>query len=260
MRSTQLLIEHARAGRNVVRLKGGDPLVFGRGAEEALCLRAAGVPFEIVPGVTAGVGVTAYAGIAVTHRGAASAVAFVTGHGDPAADAGRSRLDWPALARFPGTLVVYMGVTHLAAICRTLMRLGKPGDTPAAVIEAGTLPSQRTEVATLETIAQTARKAAVHPPALLVVGAVVALRDELAWFEQLPLFGQRIVITRPREEAIRSAAGTRGPRRRSPAGPDSRGAADHSNRARSTTPSSVSPITTGWCSPRPMEFVSSCRS
>jgi len=201
-----VLIEHAREGRNVVRLKGGDPLVFGRGAEEALQLRAAGIPFEIVPGVTAGLGVTAYAGIPVTHRAAASAVAFVTGHGDPESDQGQSRLDWAALARFPGTLVVYMGVTHLAAICRTLLRLGKAGDTPAAVIEAGTLASQHTEVATLQTIAQTARSGGVHPPALLVVGAVVALREELAWYERLPLFGQRIVITRPAEEASRAAA------------------------------------------------------
>jgi len=201
----EVLIEHARAGRNVVRLKGGDPLVFGRGAEEALQLRAAGIPFEIVPGVTAGVGVTAYAGIPVTHRAAASAVAFVTGHGDPESDPGHGRLDWAALARFPGTLVVYMGVTHLVAICRTLLRLGKPGDTPAAVIEAGTLASQHTEVATLETIAQTARRGGVQPPALLVVGAVVALRDDLAWYERLPLFGQRIVITRPEEDARRAA-------------------------------------------------------
>ncbi len=203
----QVLIDHARAGRNVVRLKGGDPLVFGRGAEEALQLRAAGIPFEIVPGVTAGVGVTAYAGIPVTHRGVASAVAFVTGHGDPESDPGHSPLDWAALARFPGTLVVYMGVTHLAAICRTLMRLGKAGDTPAAIIEAGTIASQHTEIATLETIAKTARSSGVHPPALLVVGAVVALREELAWYERLPLFGQRIVVTRPAEEAVRAAAG-----------------------------------------------------
>jgi uroporphyrinogen III methyltransferase/synthase len=201
-----LLIEHARAGRSVVRLKGGDPLVFGRGAEEALSLRAAGVSFEIVPGVTAAVGVTAYAGIPLTHRAAASAVAFVTGHGDPESDPGKSRLDWPALARFPGTLVVYMGVTHLDAICRTLLRLGKPGDTPAAVIEAGTVPWQHTAVATLATIAQTVCRRGVRPPALLVVGPVVALRDELAWYERLPLFGQRIVVTRPAEEGNRVAA------------------------------------------------------
>jgi uroporphyrinogen III methyltransferase/synthase len=202
----QVLIEHARAGRTVVRLKGGDPLVFGRGAEEAACLKAAGIPFEIVPGVTAGVGVTAYAGIPVTHRAAASAVAYVTGHNDPESDAHGSRLDWSALAHFPGTLVVYMGVTHLAAICRTLIRHGKPGDTPAALIESGTLAAQRTQVATLETLPEAARRAGVRPPALLVVGAVVALREELAWYEHLPLFGQRIVVTRPAGESGRAAA------------------------------------------------------
>jgi uroporphyrinogen III methyltransferase / synthase len=201
----EVLIENARAGRTVVRLKGGDPLVFGRGGEEALALHEAGVRFEIVPGVTAGLGVTAYAGIAVTHRGMASAVAFVTGHNDPESDHGSGRLDWSALARFPGTLVVYMGVTHLAAICRTLMRLGKPGDTPAAVIQAGTLPSQVTQVGTLATIALTALGSGTHPPALLVVGSVVERRAELQWFEQLPLFGQRIVVTRPHDEAVRSA-------------------------------------------------------
>jgi uroporphyrinogen III methyltransferase / synthase len=201
----RLLIEHARAGRTVVRLKGGDPLVFGRGAEEAICLRAAGVPFEIVPGVTAGVGVTAYAGIPVTHRAIASAVAFVTGHGDPETDSGHSRLDWAALARFPGTLIVYMGVTHLPAICRTLLRLGKPGDTPAAIVESGTMPAQQTKVATLATLASAAVESGVRPPALLVVGPVVSLRDELAWYEALPLFGQRILITRPQEEAGRAA-------------------------------------------------------
>jgi uroporphyrinogen III methyltransferase / synthase len=201
-----VLIAHARAGRSVVRLKGGDPWVFGRGAEEAGALRAAGIPFEVVPGVTAGVGVTAYAGIPVTHRATASAVAFVTGHGDPEIEPGHSRLDWPALARFPGTLVVYMGVTHLAAICRTLIRLGKSGDTPAAIIESGTTAAQRVEVATLATLATRARQSGVRPPALLVVGDVVGLRDDLSWFERLPLSGQRIVVTRPRGEAIRAAA------------------------------------------------------
>jgi uroporphyrinogen III methyltransferase/synthase len=200
----EVLIEHARAGRIVVRLKGGDPLVFGRGAEEAACLQAAGIPFEIVPGVTAGVGVMAYAGIPVTHRGAASAVAFVTGHSDPEAHPVSNRLDWAALARFPGTLVIYMGVTHLAAICRTLIQKGKPGDTPAAIIEAGTVAAQRTRVATLATLPDVARQAQVHPPALLVVGAVVTLRDRLAWYERLPLFGQRIVVTRPAGEASRA--------------------------------------------------------
>ena len=202
----ELLIENSRSGRTVVRLKGGDPLVFGRGGEEAICLHEAGVPFEIVPGVTAGLGATAYAGIAVTHRGAASAVAYVTGHNNPESDEGSGRLDWSALARFPGTLVVYMGVTHIAAICRTLIRLGKSGDIPAAVIEAGTLPSQVTRVGTLATIADIAQGTGTRPPALLVVGSVVELRPELQWFEQLPLFGQRIVVTRPYDEGVRTAA------------------------------------------------------
>jgi uroporphyrinogen III methyltransferase/synthase len=200
-----LLIEHARAGRQVVRLKGGDPFVFGRGAEEALALLAAGVPFEVVPGVTAGVGVTAYAGIPVTHRAAASAVAFVTGHGDPESETDENRLDWAALARFPGTLVIYMGVTHLAAICRTLLKLGKPGETRAALIESGTLAWQQTVTGTLTTIALAASRAQVQPPALLVIGSVAGLRDELNWFERLPLFGQRIVVTRPRDEGSRAA-------------------------------------------------------
>jgi uroporphyrinogen III methyltransferase/synthase len=202
----EVLIEHARAGRSVVRLKGGDPLVFGRGAEEASVLRSAGVPFEIVPGVTAGVGATSYAGIPVTHRALASAVAFVTGHTDPDEASAGGRLDWAALARFPGTLVVYMGLTYLAAICRTLIREGRSGDTPAAVVESGALPSQRTIVATLAEIPRLTLEAGVRPPALLVVGDVVGLRDQLVWYERLPLFGQRVVITRPVGESSRSSA------------------------------------------------------
>jgi uroporphyrinogen III methyltransferase/synthase len=212
----RLLLEHARGGAIVVRLKGGDPMVFGRGAEEAEFLKRHGIAFEFVPGVTAGVGVPAYAGIPVTHRAAASAVAFVTGHGDPDAGPGESggtaspdphrpRLDWSALAQFPGTLVVYMGVTHLATIARTLIRGGKGEDTPAAAIESGTSPSQRVIDGTLGTIADRARAAGLRPPAILVVGEVVRRRSELAWFESLPLFGQRIVITRPADEAERSA-------------------------------------------------------
>ena len=209
-----LLLAHARAGRVVVRLKGGDPLVFGRGAEEAEHLARHGVPFQIVPGVTAGVGVTAYAGIPVTHRGQASAVAFVTGHGDPEAEpepgatrSDRSSLDWSALARFPGTLVVYMGVTHLSAICRTLLRHGKEGSTPAAVIQSGTVPAQRVIEGTLATIGSRARDREIEPPALLVVGAVVGRRSDMSWYESLPLFGQRIVVTRPIDEGVRIAPG-----------------------------------------------------
>jgi len=207
-----LLLEHARSGRIVVRLKGGDPFVFGRGAEEAEQLARHGVPFEIVPGVTAGVGVTAYAGIPVTHRGVSSAVAFVTGHGDPEVEGEQARggvtsagLDWQALASFPGTLVVYMGVTHLAGICRILLRSGKPPDTPAAVIESGTLPSQRVIEASLANIAEEARNRAVRPPALLVVGPVVSKRAAVRWFETRPLSGQRIIVTRPFADAHASA-------------------------------------------------------
>jgi uroporphyrinogen III methyltransferase/synthase len=201
-----LLVEHAREGRRVVRLKGGDPFVFGRGAEEAEHLRASGLAFEVVPGVTAAVGVTAYAGVPVTHRASASAVAFVTGHHDPEAPESRDRLDWPALARFPGTLVVYMGVTRLPALCRTLVRLGKPATTPAALIASGTLAQQRTIVATLADLPGKVAEDGVGPPALLVIGDVVSHRPALRWFEDRPLFGRRIVVTRPADEADRSAA------------------------------------------------------
>jgi uroporphyrinogen III methyltransferase/synthase len=201
------LVDHARLGRRVVRLKGGDPYVFGRGAEEAEHLREAGVPFVVIPGVTAGVGVTAYAGLPITHRAASSAVAFVTGHDDPEANpTGRPKLDWHALAAFPGTLVIYMGVTRLAALCRTLIREGMPPGTPAAMVQSGTLPRQRTVVATLEDLPGRVAEAGLGPPALLIVGDVVARRPALTWFEELPLFGRRIVVTRPREESDRSSA------------------------------------------------------
>ncbi len=199
------LAEHAHAGRTVVRLKGGDPYVFGRGAEEAEYLRGEGIDFEVVPGVTAGVGVTAYAGIPVTHRDTASAVAFVTGHHDPESAEGHSRLDWEALARFPGTLVVYMGVTRLEALCRTLMRYGKRPETPAALIQSGTLTQQRTIAATLADLPLKVAEAGLGPPALLVVGEVVLRRPGLSWFEHRALFGQRILVTRPIDESDRSA-------------------------------------------------------
>lgn len=202
----RVITEHALAGRTVVRLKGGDPFVFGRGAEEAEHLVEAGVAFQVVPGVTAGVGVTAYAGVAVTHRDVASAVAFVTGHHDPEAPEGDHRLDWSALAKFPGTLVIYMGVTRLDALCRTLIRLGRPAETPAALIASGTLPRQRTVAATLADLPSQVAESGVGPPALLVVGEVVARRGPLTWFENLPLFGRRIVSTRPLDESGASSA------------------------------------------------------
>ncbi len=205
----RLLADRALAGKRVVRLKGGDPYVFGRGAEEAEHLHAAGIPVVMVPGVTAGVGVTAYAGIPVTHRAASSAVAFVTGHDDPEQPPGqkdRAPVDWNALARFPGTLVVYMGVTRLAAICRTLIREGKPAETPAAMIQSGTLSRQRTVTGTLADLPERVAAAGLGPPALFVMGDVVLHRPQLRWFEERPLFGRRIVVTRPAEDSARSAA------------------------------------------------------
>lgn len=194
-----LLVKHGVAGREVVRLKGGDPFVFGRGGEEAQALREAGIPFEVVPGVTAGVAAAAYAGIPVTHRDAASAVAFLTGHEDP--DKPESALDWTALAKFPGTLVVYMGVRQLPSIAERLQGGGRPGSEPAAVIERGTLPGQRVMSGTLESIAAVAEHHGVRAPAISVFGPVAALRRELAWLESRPLAGFSVAVTRARAQA-----------------------------------------------------------
>jgi len=195
----RLLVDRACAGRTVVRLKGGDPYVFGRGGEEALALTEAGVPFEAVPGVTAGIACAAYAGIPVTHRDASSAVAFVTGH--EADDKAGSALDWDALARWRGTLVFYMGLGHVEPICDNLVAHGLALDTPAAVIRWGTTARQQVVTATVATLAAAVRAADLRPPAVIVVGEVVRLRDRLAWFEQRPLFGRRIVVTRSRAQA-----------------------------------------------------------
>jgi uroporphyrinogen III methyltransferase/synthase len=198
------LIEAARAGRSVVRLKGGDPFVFGRGGEEGEALREAGVEFEVVPGVTAGVAATAYAGIPVTHRDDASAVAFITGHEDPDKEA--SAIDWPALARFPGTLVFYMGVKRLPQNAASLIAAGRNPDEPAAAIERGTWPGQRTIAATLGTIAEAVERETVKAPALIVVGAVAERREQLEWLERRPLHGRRVVVTRARAQASGFAA------------------------------------------------------
>jgi uroporphyrinogen III methyltransferase / synthase len=198
------LIEAARAGRSVVRLKGGDPFVFGRGGEEGEALREAGVEFEVVPGVTAGVAATAYAGIPVTHRDDASAVAFVTGHEDPDKEA--SAIDWEALARFPGTLVFYMGVKRLPQNAASLIAAGRDREEPAAAIERGTWPGQRTVAATLGTIAEAVERQSVKAPALIVVGEVVRRREQLEWLERRPLHGRRIVVTRARAQASGFAA------------------------------------------------------
>jgi uroporphyrinogen III methyltransferase/synthase len=193
------LIEAARDGRSVVRLKGGDPFVFGRGGEEGEALREAGIGFEVVPGVTAGVAATAYAGIPVTHRDDASAVAFVTGHEDPQKE--ESAIDWPALARFPGTLVFYMGVKRLARNAAALIEAGRDPAEPAAAIERGTMPAQRTVEATLGTIAEAVERESVKAPALIVVGEVAKRRQQLGWLERRPLHGRRVVVTRARAQA-----------------------------------------------------------
>src|SRR4051795_4480868 len=198
------LIERARRGQTVVRLKGGDPFVFGRGGEEAEALHAARIPFEVVPGVTAGVAAPAYAGIPITHRDAASAVAFVTGHEDP--EKPESALDWDALARFPGTLVFYMGIKALPRIAEALIAAGRDPDEPAAVIERGTMPGQRTVASVLGAVAGEAARAGVGPPSITVVGPVAALRERLAWFERRPLAGKTVAVTRARAQASELAA------------------------------------------------------
>ena len=204
----RLLVEHGGAGREVVRLKGGDPFVFGRGGEEAETLRAAGIPYTVVPGVSSGVAAPAHAGIPVTHRDAASAVAFVTGHEDPAK--AESALRWSALAAFPGTLVVYMGVRQLDAIAARLLEGGRSPDEPAALVQRGTLPDQRSVTATLSNIATVAREAGIHAPAIAVVGEVAALGAELAWREAMPLAGRTVAVTRARAQSSGLAATLRG--------------------------------------------------
>jgi uroporphyrinogen III methyltransferase/synthase len=202
------LVEAARAGKSVVRLKGGDPFVFGRGGEEGEALRSAGIEFEVVPGVTAGVAASAYAGIPVTHRDDASAVAFVTGHENPEKE--EMALDWEALARFPGTLVFYMGVRRLADNAGALISAGRNPDEPAAAVERGTMDGQRTVVATLATLADAVEREGIGAPALIVVGPVVQRREDLAWLERRPLHGRRVVVTRARAQASGLAATLRG--------------------------------------------------
>ncbi|MCP9490382.1 MAG: uroporphyrinogen-III C-methyltransferase [Solirubrobacteraceae bacterium MAG38_C4-C5] len=220
----RLLLEHARAGRSVVRLKGGDPFVFGRGGEEAqLCARE-GIPFEVVPGVTAGVAASAYAGIPVTQRGVASAVAFVTGHTQPASPAGtgtqpaspagtgedpgkeETAIDWPALAVFPGTLVFYMGVRRLDRIAEQLVAGGRAADEPAAIVQRGTFGDQRVVTAPLAELPVRAAQAAISAPAITIVGPVAALHEELAWFTAGPLAGRSVAVTRARAQASGLAA------------------------------------------------------
>lgn len=193
------LISEARAGRVVVRLKGGDPFLFGRGAEEARALAEAGIAYEVVPGITAATASTAYAGIPLTHRLKSSAVAFVTGHEDPTKQT-RS-VDFSALAAFPGTLVFYMGLHRVGEICTALVEAGLGPTTPAAVISQGTCSSQETVAATLQTLAEAVSDAGLSAPSLIVVGDCVSERKAIAWFEQRPLLGRTIGITRPAAQA-----------------------------------------------------------
>lgn len=199
-----LMLERARGGALVVRLKGGDPFVFGRGGEEATALRAAGIAFEVVPGITAGIAAPGYAGIPVTQRGLASAVALITAHEDPAKP--ETALDWGALAGFPGTLVFYMGVRTLPALTARLIEAGRPAGEPAAVVAQGTLPQQRTVLATLGTIAEQAARAGLEAPAITVIGAVAALHRELDWRVPGPLAGVTVAVTRARAQASSLAA------------------------------------------------------
>lgn len=194
-----LLVDLAQAGKTVVRLKGGDPCVFGRGGEEAEALAMHGIPFAIVPGVTSAIAVPAYAGIPVTHRDFASSLTIVTGHENP--EKGESSLDWSKLATASGTLVLLMGVTNLESICRQLIKHGRSADTPVAAIRWGTRAEQRTVTGTLETIASRVREAKLGSPAVIIVGEVVNLREKLRWFESKPLFGKRVLVTRARAQA-----------------------------------------------------------
>lgn len=194
-----LLVEKGLAGKTVARLKGGDPLVFGRGGEEAIALREAGVPFEILPGVTSGIAAPAYAGIPVTHRAVATSFAVVTGHEDPTKE--ESGMNWEGLATSVDTISFVMGVGNLPHITGQLIRYGRPKETPAAIIRWGTKAEQEVVVTTLENAAADAVKANIKPPAIFIVGEVVNLREQLRWFDNKPLFGKKVVVTRARAQA-----------------------------------------------------------
>jgi uroporphyrinogen III methyltransferase/synthase len=197
--TTRLLVEHGRRGALVVRLKGGDPFVFGRGGEEAQALREAGVAYEIVPGITSAISVPAYAGVPVTHRDLAAQVTIVTAHERPGKP--RADVDWAALAGLPGTLAVLMGVARLGPVAAALIAGGKAPETPVCVTQSGTTSAQRSVVGTLATIAADVEAAGIRSPAVTVIGPVAALHDEIAWAELRPLHGRRIVVTRARAQA-----------------------------------------------------------
>ncbi|MHB0866831.1 MAG: uroporphyrinogen-III C-methyltransferase [Thermoleophilia bacterium] len=195
----QLLVEKGLAGHTVTRLKGGDSFIFGRGGEEALALRQAGVAFEVVPGISSAYSVPAYAGIPVTHRGYTTDVAFVTGHEDPTKS--ESTINWEHLSTGAGTLVFLMGVRNLPFIVEQLIRYGRPAGTPVALIRWGTTPRQQTLTGTLSNIVELVKESGFKAPAITVVGEVVRLREQLHWFEDRPLFGRRVLVTRSRAQA-----------------------------------------------------------
>ncbi len=197
--TNSLLLRYPLEGKSVVRLKGGDSFVFGRGGEEALALKEAGIPFEVIPGITAGLAATAYAGIPVTHREMSSSVAFVTGHEDPTKP--NQAVDWDALAQFPGTLVFYMGVRALDGIASRLIAAGREPNEPAAVIERGTLPHQRTVTGKLHEIADIAKRSEIRPPAITVIGPVTSFATQLGWAQARPLHGYTVAVTRARAQA-----------------------------------------------------------
>lgn len=201
----QMLVDHAKSGKVVVRLKGGDPFIFGRGGEEVQELYKAGVNFEVVPGVTSATAAATYAGIPITHRDFTASVAFLTGHEDPTKE--DSNIDWSKLATGAGTLVVYMGIKNLPIIVKNLLKHGRDPKTPVAVVRWASTPEQRSVVGTLETIADVVRDAEITPPSLIIVGEVVSLKESVDWFEKRPLFGRKIIVTRTREQASELMAG-----------------------------------------------------
>lgn len=201
----QILVDFAKEGRRVVRLKGGDPFIFGRGGEELEILHGEGIAFEVVPGVTSATAAATYAGIPITHRDYTASVAFVTGHEDPTKES--SNIDWQKLATGVGTLVVYMGIKNLPEITAKLIKYGRDPKTPVAVVRWASTPQQRSVVGTLETIVEVVAKAGIKPPALIIVGEVVSLRETIDWYEKRALFGQRIMVTRTREQASDLVAG-----------------------------------------------------
>ena len=204
---SQLLVDLAKAGKTVVRLKGGDPFVFGRGGEEALLLQENDLPFEIVPGVTSAISVPAYAGIPVTHRGVAASFSVITGHEDPTKEA--SDINWKSLATATDTLVFLMGVANLSTIAAQLINNGRKADTPVAIIRWGTKPGQKVWISTLAAVADMAQREGIKPPCIILVGEVVKLRQSLTWFDNVamkPLFGKRVLVTRARTQASKLTA------------------------------------------------------